>query len=151
MTQTFGMKPEKLSDTVNLFGRDNAPKVNDTTKQALEDYLKDAADNNLTLNDTANGMADMFEFSDERAEMISRTEIKRALDKANLDFMKNSGVVKTYQVIGCNEPSDDPEYCNRTDISPDEVEGLEPHPNCGGSLVPQEFNDLPEGDDAQDD
>jgi hypothetical protein len=141
MTQTFGMKPEKLSDTVNLFGRDNAPKVNDTTKQALEDYLKDAANENLTLTDTANGMADMFEFSDARAEMISRTEIKRALDLANTDFMKNSGVVKTYQVIGCNEPSDDPEYCNREGIMPEELDSLEPHPNCGGSLVPETFNE----------
>jgi hypothetical protein len=149
MTQTFGMKPEKLSDTVNLFGRDNAPKVNDTTKQALEDYLKDAVDNNLTLNDAANGMADMFEFSDARAEMISRTEIKRALDLANTDFMKNSGVVKTYQVIGCNEPSDDPEYCNREGIMPEELDSLEPHPNCGGSLVPETFNEGG-GDDEND-
>ena len=150
MTQTFGMKPDKLSDTVSLFGRDNAPVVNDTTKQALEDYLKDAADKNLTLTETANGMADEFAFSDARAEMISRTEIKRALDLANTDFMKNSGVVKTYQVIGCTEPSDDPEYCNREGILPEELDSLEPHPNCGGTLVPESFNDLP-GDENADD
>jgi hypothetical protein len=143
MTQTFGIKPTKLSDTVKLFGRDNAPKVNDTTKQALEDYLKDAADNNLTLTDTANGMADQFSFSDARAEMISRTEISRALDKANADFMKNSGVVKLYMVIGCEDEETD---CNRTDIEPDELDGLEFHPNHGGSIVPQEFIDLG-GDD----
>jgi hypothetical protein len=144
MTQAMGIKPNKLSDTVNLFGRDNAPKVNDTTKQALEDYLKEAIDNNLTLNDTAAGMEDMFEFSPARSEMISRTEITRALDKANTDFMKNSGVVKTYMVVGCEDNETD---CNATDIDPDELDSLDFHPNHTGVIVPQDYN---EGDDEDD-
>ena len=139
---TISIEPEDVAgiiSKVQLVGADRAPKVNETTLARMEREIRNSVRDGETYQEMSANLEDKFsQLSQYRSEMIARTELSKAYEKASIGAMESSGVVKTYEVYGCN-PECSGWDCNRTDIEPHEVDDLDFHPNHTGAVVPQEY------------
>jgi hypothetical protein len=157
---------KQISKYVNVDVADRAARMTKTSRDSIEDALKDSLESGDSWGGAANKIynelsGDLENYVDpetgaitgtiddsarlyDRAETISRTELGRAYDRATMKMMKDADVAKSYMVIGCEDSETD---CNATDILPEELDTLEFHPNHGGSIVVQEFsNDFGQDD-----
>jgi hypothetical protein len=145
---------------VNLDTGDRSVRMTATTRDIIEQSLKDSMNDGDTWGAAANRLYKNFagELEDyvdpetgavtgtidssarlhDRAECISRTELSRAYDRAGMKSLKDLNVAKMYMVVGCEDSETD---CNRTDILPEELDTLEFHPNHTGTIVIQDFTD----------
>lgn len=67
--------------------------ITDSTREMLNGLVGDAIDEGLTTDELADVMKDSFGFSDERADMIARTETRLADSAGQMEGYEASGVV----------------------------------------------------------
>jgi SPP1 gp7 family putative phage head morphogenesis protein len=119
----------------------------------LQAYVLDAIENGDSTDDLADRIKDSFAFSDQRAEMIARTETAKADSEGATMGWKASGLVKgkSWSTVGDDLVSDEclaNEAASVVDIDYDYGDGvLAPpqHPNCRCVILPE----LIEGFDDQ--
>lgn len=121
-------------------------RINDTTRDDMMRVIGDGLDNELPVNEVARNLRDRIgqRFA-ARIPTIARTEMGRSADLGRAMSLRDSGVVKTVEVIGCQavEPGI-PTYqgrptCNITGVPVEDAERLEFHPNHTGTIVPETF------------
>ena len=89
-----------ISDTeVAAFIEDNAAEqvtnINATTRQAIHDYLVEANRENLTVQEIARGLDELFVFGQSRSLRIARTETVRSYNAAtDFSFKQNDELVE---------------------------------------------------------
>jgi hypothetical protein len=108
--------------------------ISDTTRERLRDAIARVfAEEQPTLKDIEDAIADAGIFDDNRATMIARTEVSRAQAQGNLDAWKTSGMVEEVNWV-LSDDHDDDDICNENEEeSPyalGEVPEFPAHPNC---------------------
>jgi hypothetical protein len=121
-------------------------RINDTTKANLNRVIQQSMADGLTIRETVDAVRSSIpEIASARIPTIARTEIGRAVDQGTMQAIKESAVVKTVCVVGCQavEPGiptfDGRPTCNITGVDAQRVDELEFHPNHGGVIVPESF------------
>ena len=135
--------------------------VEDTTKSGVRAIVSRALDEGWTNDELADALEDAHEFSEDRAEMIARTETQFASINGNLEGWRASGVVDGKQLALAQD-----EYCAECEAMaeayPDpipldaqfefdgeEVDGPPFHPRCRCDLLPSVIDDESEGDEPE--
>lgn len=77
--------------------------ISETTRERLRNDVAGAIDLGLSTDDLADMLSASYSFSDERAEMIARTEIRAADVEGNLAGYRASGVVESLEWIVSSE------------------------------------------------
>jgi hypothetical protein len=155
---------KRIMKYVNLDTGDRSVRMTATTRDIIEQALKDSLDNGDTWGAAANNLYKNFagelgNYVDpesgavtgtidssgrlhDRAECITRTEMSRAYDRAGGKALRDLNVAKSYSLLGCMEPTDE-WPCNEENILPEELDDVmaERHPQCTGTIVIGEFND----------
>lgn len=162
---TISIDPEKakaVAEKVSLNAGKKTVRMSESTRTKLERYIKNGIAEGKTVNECTNGIykgfsgslkqycnpetGEVYRSTDtsqaiyRRAETISATEVTKAMDLAHREFYKQTPVAKTFQIIGCTEVESGYD-CNRTNIQPDEIDSIERHPRCTGTLVIESFNE----------
>lgn len=91
----FDIDNARVDDMIRRFAQ-KITVINNTTKELIRDVLKEAYDENLTIDQLVARLrdADTFVFSKTRAETIARTETNGIVNSANILAFQQSGVVK---------------------------------------------------------
>ena len=121
-------------------------RITETTRTRLVNAIETAREAGQTPREIVQSIrAQIPEIEASRLPTIARTEIGNAIDQGTKQALKESGVVATVMVVGCQaeEPSaptfDGVCTCNITDVPVERIDELEFHPNHSGALVPQAF------------
>jgi hypothetical protein len=123
--------------------------ITDATRESLQSLVTNAIENGWSTDRLGTEIKGSYAFSDARADMIARTEIKRADVQGSLEAYKASGVVKGKQSLLSSDYDNDDECSANAD---DGVIPLEQafssgddappyHPNCRCVLVPADINE----------
>lgn len=118
-------------------------KVSSTTKTRIASEIADGLEQGLTVDEIARGLSETFQFSDERAEMIARTETAFADVSGNMASYRANGVEKKQWITaGDSEVSDE---C-MADAAQGPIPIMDPfqdgtdappgHPNCRCDVIP---------------
>jgi len=116
--------------------------ISETTRQDLRSLIASAIDDGAGSRDLADSIEQMFAFSDDRAQMIARTELAYAHVQGNIAGYRESGVVEKKKWIVaqdnvCDECADlDGEIVDLDEEFPnDGGDGPPLHPNCRCDVV----------------
>jgi len=123
-------------------------RINETTRSQMASIIGRGLDQELPVNEVARIMRDeMGDRFAARIPTIVRTEMGRSADLGRALSLKDSGLVRTVEVIGCQavEPNI-PTYqgrptCNIKNVPVADSDTLEFHPNHTGTIVPETFVD----------
>jgi hypothetical protein len=167
MTLTIAVDPEatkRIMKYVNLDTGARSVRMAKTSRDMIEAAIKQSLEEGETWGAAANrlykgfagelenyvdpetgaitGTIDSSGRLHDRAEVISRTELSRAYDRATGKSLRDLNVAKTYALSGCAEPTD-AWPCNEVGILPSDLDEVmsERHPNCTGTIVIDEFTD----------
>jgi Phage Mu protein F like protein len=117
--------------------------ITEATRDLLRADVTDAIENGLSTDDLATKLAESYAFSDDRAEMIARTEIANADIQGSLIGWKESGVVEGKELLLSSEHTEPDECDEAADMGvvdlEDDFGGLgDPpyHPNCECDISP---------------
>lgn len=115
--------------------------VSDTTRQAVNELAADAIAEGLTNDELAGRIGDAFAFSDDRADMIARTETANAETQGSLAGYRESGVVEAKEwsadELACDECDGlDGEQVGLDEPFSDGSDGPPAHPDCRCTVVP---------------
>jgi SPP1 gp7 family putative phage head morphogenesis protein len=124
-------------------------RIDDSTRDLLRSYTADAIEAGDSTDDFADRISNSFAFSDERAEMIARTEIAKADSQGSLIGWGESGVVsgKSWLTAEDDKVSDECMANEEAGIVPldfdygDGVDAPPEHPNCRCVLLPETISD----------
>jgi HK97 family phage portal protein len=117
----------------------------DTDRDALSSLITDGVNNGLSVPEIRSTITNKFEdISKIQASRITRTEVMRASNLANLDAYKQSGVVEAKQWLTAGATDECSAYEGQTESldnnfysSSDFADGDPPlHPNCRCVLIP---------------
>ena len=111
--------------------------IDETTQERLQQMIEDAVSKDLSPAELADNIGRSFAFSEERADMIARTELTDAWNSGVISTLKDAGEEYVYATDGdgcevCAAVKDDPIW------TIEEADGDESeHPNCfpSGILV----------------
>lgn len=113
--------------------------ITDSTRDQLRTLINDAIDGGWSSDHLANEIESRGIFSEERAELVARTELKKSDQKGNVEAYKASGLdlEKSWQ-ISADHPEeddcDDAESDGWIDFDEDFSNGMsdpgDSHPNC---------------------
>ncbi|HKS95406.1 MAG TPA: phage minor head protein, partial [Terriglobia bacterium] len=79
----------------NLVENPNAEwAITDTTRDRLREIVKNAFEQDTPISELIDNIADADSFSEQRAELIARTEVSMAQVKGNYEVWKQSGLVR---------------------------------------------------------
>lgn len=117
--------------------------VSDSTKEGLRGLIEAAFEDGMTPAQLAAEIRGSYWFSEDRADMIARTELGMAHVQGSLEGWKESGVVGGKSVLLSNDHEGDDE-CDDAEaegvipIDQEFAEGDPPiHPRCNCSVVPE--------------
>jgi len=118
--------------------------ISESTREMLRSDIEDAMQEGMSNGDLADLLADNYGFSDDRAEMIARTETAYADVQGNLKAYEASGVVAQKRWItgeGCCPKCDELDgkvidLDESFDADGEEIDGPPFHPNCRCDIVP---------------
>ena len=119
-------------------------KINETTREGLNDLIARAVEDNLSPAELADQITGDFGFSDQRADLIARTEMTNAWNDGVVGILKDAGERYVYVTDGdgceaCAAIVDDPIWTiEEAEANPSE------HPNCE-----REFRPLTEEEAAE--
>jgi hypothetical protein len=118
-------------------------RIDESTRELLRGFVAEAIDEGWSNDRLANEIADAFAFSDDRAEMIARTETAYADVAGNMTAYEESGIVEQKRwILAQDKYCDD---CAANAASPPvPLRGTFPsgsyappeHPNCRCDVVP---------------
>lgn len=132
----IGLDPSRNVSTRTLMKLgDRITNIDETTRSAVDTYLRNAADNGLSGAEAADGLKNIGAFGEARAAMIARTEIATAENVAAIDSWRETEMVDEVEIIdgdGCGwEDHDDPDEADGSTRSLDDFEEYPTsHPNC---------------------
>lgn len=118
-------------------------RIDEATREMLRSFVEEAIAEGYSNDQLSDVLSEAFVFSDERAEMIARTETAAADVAGNMEAYRSSGVVSGKQWIiaqdevcdECQENADqgvidlDDEFISGEDAPP-------AHPNCRCDVIP---------------
>jgi SPP1 gp7 family putative phage head morphogenesis protein len=116
--------------------------TNDTTRQLVNELTASTIEDGLTNTELADLLSDSFGFSDERADMIARTETAFAETAGTLEGYAASGVVEGKEWSADGEACDECAALDGVVVALDEDfpdgggDGAPLHPNCECSVAP---------------
>lgn len=117
--------------------------ITESTRELLRADVKAAIEEGLSTDELAARLAESYAFSDDRAEMIARTEIANADIEGSLIAYRESGVVDGKEWLLSSEHNEPDECDDAADMSPvpldDDWGGIgDPpvHPNCECDIIP---------------
>ena len=118
--------------------------ITDSTRDMLRSTLVDAIEEGWSNDKLADEIKNNFAFSSSRAEMIARTEIKRADTQGSLEAYKSSGLVQGKESLLSFDYDDDDECQDNADAGvipldepfPSGDDAPPYHPNCRCDLIP---------------
>jgi hypothetical protein len=128
--------------------------INETTRARTETFIKRNLEIGLHPTALAEKLAsEMDAFNKTRALTIARTESNRAWTQGTVEAMKEVGTVTHMSIIGCTSREEDrwdsasyqqfmyrgESTCNAQDVPIGDMDGLNFHPNHGGTPVPSRF------------
>lgn len=154
--ELVGMKYTAAGDLIENPNADWA--ITDSTRDMLRSTLVKAMEDGLSNDELASALEDNFAFSESRADMIARTETKRADMQGSLTAYKNSGIVKGKQSIISDDHDHDDECDDNEDagiipIDEDFPSGDDAppyHPNCNCSMAPADIESASDNEDNSD-
>lgn len=128
--------------------------ITDSTREMIRDDVRDAIAEGWSRKELADKLSESYAFSEERADMISRTEISRTLVMGNLEGWRNSGVVAGKRWIVGNDHDHDDECDDNAlddiiDIDADFSSGDDAppaHPNCSCDILPVLADEMDEAE-----
>lgn len=137
---------EQANERAIAWARDRASNlvtdVTDTTRKAINDMTASAIERGITTSEFAGELSDAYEFSDDRATLIGRTEIASAETAGTLEGYAASGVVEkkgwSADEEACDEcePLDGVEVTLDEDFPDDGGDGPPLHPACRCTVYP---------------
>jgi SPP1 gp7 family putative phage head morphogenesis protein len=115
--------------------------VSDTTRNAINQLVSDAIRDGETNEELAATLRDVFQFSEDRALLIARTETAKAETMGALIGYRASGVVRQKQWLASPDACDDCAELDEEIVDVDDVfsngeDGPPDHPNCRCVVVP---------------
>lgn len=120
--------------------------INETTRKVIETKVRQATQEGLTINETAEKVRrEMEGVSRARANTIARTELNNAWTEGAAQSFKESSTITHLSVIGCEaREAKSPHYngqstCNYPDLPIAEVDAFLAvgfHPNHTGTMIP---------------
>lgn len=148
-------RPETVEKIQLLAGRsfDDLENVTADMSTRMSRTLTDGLTQGMNPREVARLMSEDIDVSEQRAEVIARTEIIRAHAEGQLDSMQAMGVAKVGAMVEFSTAGDDrvcPE-CSELEgqeYSLEDAHGIIPvHPQCRCAWVPAGFDDLLKEDD----
>ena len=129
-------------------------RIDDTTRDMIQAYVTAAIEDGDSTDELAERLSNSFAFSDERAEMIARTEIAKADSEGAIMGWKTSTLVKAKSWLTAEDDLVSEECMANEDAGVveldwdygDGVTAPPQHPNCRCVLLPE----MIEGFDDQD-
>jgi HK97 family phage portal protein len=152
--------PYKVADKVSENVAKFTQSMIDTDRDALSALISNGIDEGLSVPEIRNSITAEFEdIAQKQSTRITRTEVMRASNLANLDAYRQSGIVEGKQWLTAGATDECAQYEGQTegldgsfyDSNSDFADGDPPlHPNCRCVLIPilQKTGDTPEGSDA---
>jgi HK97 family phage portal protein len=137
--------PYNVADTVAGNVSKFTQSMLDTDREALSGLITDGYNNGLSVPEIRNTITNKFEdISKNQSSRITRTEVMRASNMANLDAFKQSGIVEAKQWLTAGATDECSAYEGQTESlddnfysSSDFADGDPPlHPNCRCVLIP---------------
>ena len=115
--------------------------VSETTQHAINQLVADAIRDGETNEELARTLSDVFQFSDDRALLIARTETAKAETMGALIGYRASGVVEQKEWLASPDACDDCAELDGQIVAVDDVfsngeDGPPDHPNCVCVLLP---------------
>jgi hypothetical protein len=153
--------PVAMSNAARAFAVDYADKqagelitgINDTTREGLGDLVAQAITGNWDVDTLADRLSDTGLFSDDRAEMIARTEINDAQNQGTLEAGKLAGgTIQKIWTLGdnpcplCEEAADEGPVDLDEDFG-DAGDAPPLHPNCECELDLVVLDESDEGEE----
>lgn len=118
--------------------------ITETTREDIRGLITSALEDGQSTDQLADALADSFSFSDQRAEMVARTELAFAHVEGNTEGWRASGEVdQKMSILGSEHDFDD--VCNdNAEAGPIPLDGEFPsghtgppyHPNCVCDVIP---------------
>lgn len=136
------MVGKKLLADGSLIDNPNAQWViTDATREILNSFVAEAIESGWSNETLADKIQETYAFSDDRAEMIARTETAFSDVQGNMIAYRESGLVDKKQWLASDDCCDDCEAIDGkiVDIDDEFVDGVdEPpyHPNCRCDVLP---------------
>jgi hypothetical protein len=140
--ELIGMKWEGGKLVANA---DSEYAISETTRENLNALISKATDEGWATSTLSDEILDMTDFSEDRAEMIARTELAFAHSQGTLDAWEESGVVESKEsILASGHTDEDDEDCvGNAEAGPipmDEEfpsgdDGPPYHPNCMCALI----------------
>jgi len=134
----------RYNDVGDLVDNPNAAfRITDIARAEIADKVKEAIQEGWSADDLADEIKSIGSFSDERAEMIARTEIIRANNEGHLIAFKGSGVVQQ-KAWSTAEDGDVCDVCEENEaqgpIGLDDAfasgdDAAPAHPNCRCTII----------------
>jgi hypothetical protein len=128
-----------------LIGDSNAEFViSDTTREDIKDIVENAFEQNMSSSQLKTAIEEATTFGPERAELIAKTEVALAQVQGNLAVWKETGLVKTVNIVlsanhyltdECDVISDGGPY------PINEMPFIPAHPRCQCVIVAAEINE----------
>lgn len=116
--------------------------ISDTTMDDLRDIIKEALDHDLPVSGLQDAVKTAKTFSRERAELIAKTEIAMAQVQGHLNTWKNSGKIKSVNVVLSDTHKLEDQCDSYASSGPyliHEVPQIPLHPNCSCSIIAAEL------------
>jgi SPP1 gp7 family putative phage head morphogenesis protein len=116
--------------------------IDESTREMLRDTIRNGLDEGLSNDELADIISDSYAFSDERAEVIARTETAFADVEGNLALYRESGMVSGKEWLTSPDCCDECAALSETVVGLDEEfpndggEGPPLHPNCECDVLP---------------
>jgi len=129
-------KNSRLVLVVEKLATNYASRTIDSRRNELRDILSKSVEDGAPLSELKGRIQDYFDELKSKdgwmATRIARTEASYAWDQAAKLGYEDIGVKKC-DVVGCEDSTGD---CNAKDVSMDEIDNLDFHPNHTGTIVP---------------
>jgi SPP1 gp7 family putative phage head morphogenesis protein len=121
--------------------------IEETTREGIANLTAQATADGWSNSDLADALTEAFDFSEDRADMIARTETAFADIAGNQALYRESGMVEKLRwIVADEDPCDECVGKGDADINVDAGEDELPplHPNCRCDVVPILPEDEPE-------